>query len=323
MLKQPARYRITNWQAYNKSLIKRGDISIWLCPGVLKGKNQGEGKKQRGRPKRYSDGLIEMSLMAKHLYHLPYRATEGFMNSLFRELKLKGEVPSYSQLSRRAEEVKPKLKRLFNCKGQIDIAVDSTGLKVYGEGEWKVRKHGIGKRRTWRKLHLAVDPLDHEIIACELTENGCTDEETLPKILHKINDKIDRCLGDGAYDKKRCYKSCYERQIQLITPPMKRAKVQPGKLPELYPRDEAIRRIEVLSKRYGGDEERARAQWKLEVDYHSRSLAETAMYRFKTLFTDKLTSRKIRTQQTEMMIKVNLMNRFTALGMPVPQVVYA
>ena len=322
MPKQRATYKITNWQTYNKSLLKRGDINLWLSPDVLKDWQSKEVPRQRGRPKYYSDGLIESCLMVKHMYKLPYRATEGFIKSLFKQLKLNIAIPSYSQLSRRAEKLLCKLQRVFNCKGPIDIAVDSTGLKVYGEGEWKIRQHGIGKRRTWRKLHLAVDPLDHEIVACKLTDNSRTDEEIFPGLLNQIEDKIEHCFGDGAYDKKRCYQSSYTKQAKLIVPPNIRAKEQKEKLPELDIRDTAIRRIKTLHEQ-DGDKELARKQWKYEQDYHCRSIAETAMFRFKTLFSDRLSCRKMRTQITETMIKLNLMNQMTALGMPIPSVTYS
>lgn len=322
MTEQRAHYKITNWKDYNKSLINRGSITIWLSEETLKNWHEiAQEQRKRGRPKYYSDGLIELCLMVKHLYGLPYRATEGFIKSLFMQLKIDVEVPSYSQMSRRAGKLPAKVKRALNRKGPIDIAVDSTGLKVYGEGEWKVRKHGVGKRRTWRKLHLAVDPLDHEIVAATLTDNAHTDEQMLPELIAQIDDDTERCFGDGAYDKKSCYKSCHNEQIQLITPPMRCAQKQKVPIAELSIRDEAIDRIQVLTQETN-DIELARAQWKIEADYHCRSISETAMFRFKTIFGDKLSTRTLENQRIEAMVKINLMNRFSNLGMPISEVSY-
>ena len=80
--------------------------------------------------------------------------------------------------------------------------VDSTGLKVFGEGEWKMRKHGKSKRRTWRKLHLAVNPDTHEIEAETLTENGCDDASQVDDLLDQATNKVGGFYGDGAYDKQ-------------------------------------------------------------------------------------------------------------------------
>lgn len=320
MAQQRTKYKITNWKEYNKSLIERGKINIWLDKENLKNW-RAEKQKKRGKPKQYSDGLIELCLMVKHLYNLPYRTTEGFIKSVFEQLKIDIEVPSYTQMSRRAAQLSLKLKRVFNHKGPVDVAVDSTGLKVYGEGEWKVRKHGVSKRRTWRKLHIAVDPLDHEIMACVLTDNSSSDDQVFPELFEQVDDVIERCFADGAYDKKGCYKSCHNKQTHLITPPISRARVQKGNLPELFVRDKAIKRIEMLTAQQG-TKELARKQWKIEQDYHCRSISETAMFRFKTFFGAKLSSRKIQTQTSEAMIKINLMNKFTAIGMPIPDVTY-
>jgi hypothetical protein len=60
------------------------------------------------------------------------------------------------------------------------VVIDSTGLKVFGEGEWKVKKHGQERRRIWRKLHLAVDSKTHEIICADLSLNNVTDSEAFP-----------------------------------------------------------------------------------------------------------------------------------------------
>ena len=71
----------------------------------------------------------------------------------------------------------------FNRKGPIDIVVDSTGLKVFEEGEWKTRRYGVSKRRTWRKLHLAIKPMTQEIEAEVLTKNSSHDADQVDDLL--------------------------------------------------------------------------------------------------------------------------------------------
>jgi hypothetical protein len=310
-------YRIENWKEYNKSLVNRGRITLWLSDDIENSWVCQEASGKRGRPKQYSDVAIELCLTVKYLYKLPYRATQGFVDSFLERFGFSLQSPCYSQINRRSPALAVKLKRISTSKEKLDIVVDSTGLKVYGEGEWKVRTHGAGKRRTWRKLHLGVDPLDHEIVSWELTGNDKSDDQVFPDVLKGVEGEVERCFGDGAYDKKPCYDACYARQVSLITPPridavpQKQNKINPS----MIPRDRAIERIKSLEKTLG-DTDKARKQWKHEIDYHTRSIAETAMFRFKTICSGNLASRNESSQKTEVAIKINLLNAFTACGMP-------
>ena len=105
--------------------------------------------------------------MLKGIFNLTLRATQGLLDSLFELMNVPLCAPDYSCVSKRARSVtvayrQPPKERI------TDLVIDSTGLKVFGEGEWKVRKHGAEKRRVWRKLHLAVDPVTHDIVAAEV-----------------------------------------------------------------------------------------------------------------------------------------------------------
>lgn len=317
MATQRIGYKISNWREYNKGLVDRGRITLWLAPDTALWWNNADRSGKPGCPKEYSDAAIELCLTLKYLYKLPYRATQGFVESLLVLAGLALTCPCYSQMNRRSKTLPVKLRRVSGRKGHLDIVLDSTGLKVYGEGEWKVRTHGVGKRRTWRKLHLAVDPLDHEVVAWELTGNDKSDDQVFPDVLQSVEGEVERCFGDGAYDRKPCYDACHERGALLITPPRVDAIPQkPGKTnPSMVPRDRAIARIKALEKTLG-DIENARKQWKQEIDYHTRSISETAMFRFKTISGDKLVSREDCQQKTETAIKINILNQFTQLGRP-------
>ena len=85
--------------------------------------------------------------------------------------------------------------------------VDATGVKVFGEGEWKVRQHGYSKRRTWRKLHIGVNEGSGEIVAAVVATNNFTDGQILPDLLEQIDEKIEQVSGDGGYDKRKCYEA--------------------------------------------------------------------------------------------------------------------
>ena len=100
------------------------------------------------------------------------------------------------------------------------MAIDATELKVYGEGEWKVKKHGTGgKRRVWRKLHLAVDTNTHEIIAAEFSLSNVSDGEALPSLLKQTRRRIVEISGDGAYDTRLCYEAIRVKRAKPLIPP--------------------------------------------------------------------------------------------------------
>jgi hypothetical protein len=189
------------------------------------------------------------------------------------------------------------------------LVIDSTGLKVYGEGEWKVRSHGYTKRRTWRKLHLCLDAATGEVIVAGASENSVSDCQMFPEILRAVAEEIEQISADGSYDRRKVYEAVNQRAIKRAAiPPRRGAKIwQHGNSrKERLIRDENLR---VVRKK-------GRAKWKREANYHRRSLAETGVFRFKTIFTDKLQSRNQENQFQEMIIKCAALNRMTHLGMP-------
>jgi len=211
-------------------------------------------------------------------------------------------APHYSTLSRRAAQLDIELPRL--AKGPLHLAVDSTGLKLYGEGEWKVRLHGKEKRRTWRKVHLLLDHTTHEAVALSMTDKDVLDRRELPGLLRGVEGEVAEVLGDGAYDFQNCYKAIDGMGARAVIPPQVRARVRSG--PEFRDRNAAVLR----SREVG------REEWKKDAGYHRRSLAETAMMRLKTIFSDRLKSREWRRQETELRVRCAAMNKMTSLGMP-------
>ena len=110
---------------------------------------------------------------------------------------------------------------------RLDVVVDSTGLKVCGEGEWKVRIHGVGKRQTWRKLYLVVDERNNRILGVVLTTNNFKDNEILPVLMDQVDSKnVAKVTGDGAYDDKKCFAWAEAKKIKAVFPPRRGAKTQ-------------------------------------------------------------------------------------------------
>lgn len=296
---------IRNWAEYNRGLKQRYALTVWVDKAVLRKPERKPG--QRGRPQEYGNGLIELGSTLKSLYRLPYRGTEGMLRSVFGLLGFgKARLPDYTTLNRRSAGIA--ITHAPTRTGHpMHLVVDSTGLKVYGEGEWKVRQHGWSKRRTWRKLHLAVDERTQEVVVSDLTENRVGDQEHLPALLEAVPKDIvlAQISADGIYDTHECYDAVRLRAARLVTPPRKNAVLpKPGSPP--HPRHKAIRDI----KRMG------RKRWKKRNHYHRRSLAETAMYRFKTTFGGSLYSRKLKYQKTEANIKASILNKLRKIAAP-------
>jgi hypothetical protein len=193
-----------------------------------------------------------------------------------------------------------------------DIVFDSTGVKVYGEGEWKVRQHGKGKRRTWRKVHLAICPDSHEIMMSELTTSGKDDASVGRTMISKLPKSVNTAYGDGAYDREAFRKALYEHGIESIVPPRRGGRLKNlTKKPWMRGRNNAIRAIVGL-----GQDDEARKTWKILTGYHKRSIGETAMFRFKKLFGGHFCSRTMQNQKAELYAKSVAMNKITSLGMP-------
>ncbi|MFQ5753695.1 MAG: IS5 family transposase, partial [bacterium] len=287
-----AKYRIRNWNDYNKSLIQRGSMTVWFSEDAIK-KWPAQKEFGKGRPKLYSDDAILTALIIRSVFHLPLRALQGFLTSLVIILSVGLPIPSYTQICRRAKLPGQELKKLSR-KNITNIVIDSTGLKVYGEGEWKVRQHGYSKRRTWRKLHLAICPDSNEIIFELLTKNKVADCEVYPKLLEEMLRSVKYTYGDGAYDTERCYAANVKHGSIPIIPPNRNAVFRENASPSWEMRNISLLEISGLG---GGDD--ARKLWKKLKGYHRRSLAETAMFRFKRLFGDDLKSRILETQRAE------------------------
>jgi len=300
-------YRVKNWSEYDKALVQRGSITIWMWEGFEKTWLY-VGEKQRGSQFDYSDQAILMMLTVKEVFHLTNRGVEGFMRSIFQLLKINLPVPDHSTLSKRGKDLKVSLPK--KNSQSLNIVMDSTGLKIYGEGEWKVRMHGASKRRTWRKLHIGANPDDGEIQAVLLTENGVSDDQAVEGLLEQIEQTILDFAADGAYDKRKVYDilNAHSPEVNILIPPRKNARIwQHGNSKtERLKRDQNLRAIRKLGRR----------EWKEQSGYHVRSLAETIMFRLKTIFGNDLSTRLMETQTTQALIRCMALNQMTHLGMP-------
>jgi hypothetical protein len=305
-MKKKTQYRVRNWAAYNRALVNRGNLTLWVEEEALQAW-QYSGPKQRGAQYVYAEAAIQCVLTLRAVYHLALRAAQGLAQSVFTLLQVSLPVPTYSTLSRRGARSEGELLGQ-PAAGPVHLVLDSSGFKVYGEGEWKVRQHGWSKRRTWRKLHLGVDEATGEIVAAVASEAGVTDDEVVSDLVDQVDRPIAQVSADGAYDKRKCYEALEATGAKVTIPPRRDAKIwQHGNTDgEQWQRDENLRAIRRLGRK----------RWKQESGYHRRSLAETAIFRLKTIFGATLQSRNFAQQATELFLRASALNRMTHLGMP-------
>lgn len=296
------RYRVTNWPEYDRALVQRGSLTIWFDEEFLREHWRPAPTGRRGAPFQYSDIALQALLTLKAVFALPYRMVEGLAGSIMRLMGWALPIPDHTLLSRRAQTLTVQIPRRPRT-GPIHMVVDSTGLKIYGEGEWKVRRHGAGKRRTWRKVHLAFDTDVKDALAVEVTTEEWTDSEVFQGLLDQIEGAIAQVDGDGAYDTRGVYDAAMARGAKVAVPPRENAVPWEAD----HPRTQALAAIAAQGL----------PAWKQAVGYHRRSLAENGIYRFKQLFGDRLASRLFETQVTEVHVRVAALNVMTYLGMPV------
>ena len=303
-------YRVRNWPAYDAGLQQRGSLTVWFTPQAVEAWYY-QGPRQRGAQYTFSEVAIQTALILRLLYHLPLRQTEGFVASILALMGLAVRVPDHTTLSRRQAGLT--VDWPLQPKDQpLHLVVDATGLKGYGEGEWKVRQHGWNKRRTWRKLHLGVDEATGEIVAQTLTTNSQDDAGQVEPLLDQIETPIAAVGGDGAYDRRKLFEALAASDrgppMRPIIPPRKDAKIEQhgNRKAEPLPRDETIRTIR----------KRGRRTWKKTSGYHRRSIAETQIGRYKQILGDTLHARTLTHQQTETRVGCAILNRLLHLAKP-------
>ena len=306
-------YRIKNWSSYNRALVARGSLTVWIDDGLWQHWYDHR-PSQRGAQFVYSDQAMEWMLTMRVLFGWPLRQTQGFIQSLLALMGLALAVPDYSTLSRRPGALAVALpkKQPDSPASPMHLVVDSTGLKVYGEGEWKVRQHGWSKRRTWRKLHVGVNEATGEVVAQTLTSHRIDDASQVVDLLSQVDEAVAAVGGAGAYDRHKVFDALATPTagppIEPIIALRKDAIIQQHgncKAPPLA-RDAILRAM----RRTG------RKKWKQESGYHRRSLAETLLYRYKHLIGGTLKARSQANQQVESRIGCAILNRMIHLGKP-------
>lgn len=216
-------------------------------------------------------------------------------------------MPDFSTLSRRQKT--PRVNIPYRgSDGLLHLLIDSTGIKVEGEGEWNARKHGGGKRRVWRKIHIGIDEKTLEIRAAEFTTSDVGYASMLPELLDQIPQEqaIGSVTADGVFDTHKCRDVIAARGAAALIPPRKNAKVWKPDTAGAIARNEILR----TSKRVG------RTIWRRWSGYHRRSRVDTKMHCVK-LPGQRLCAWDFDRQVAESQVRVAILNGFIALGTPI------
>jgi IS5 family transposase len=297
------KHRVGNWASYDRSLVERGCITLWLSPDAIAAWTPGP-TGRRGGPRKFSDLAIESALTLRLVFQLPLRQAEGFLQSLLGLMELDLEAPDHTTLSRRSRDLRVGLRPRKTSEPR-HLIVDSTGLTIMGEGEWAAAKHGGNGKRGWRKLHLGVDATG-VIVAQLVTDGNADDAAAVPNLLEQIDGQISLFVADAAYDTRPVYRALDTRRATVVVPPTKAAVRGRRKRRRCSGRDRTITRVRAVGRR----------RWKKEAGYHRQARVENAFFRYKTILGGRLRARDPAAQVVEARVACDILNRMTELGTP-------
>jgi IS5 family transposase len=296
------KYRVANWSAYSRALVRRGDVTVWLAPEAIAAWTP-RWRGRRGGQRRYSDLTIETALTLRLLYHLPLRQAVGFLHALFAMLHVDLAAPDHTTLSRRGQHLPRRLRPVPSCK-RIHLVLDSTGLSIVGEGEWAAVKHGARGRGSWKTLHLGVDR-SGVILAHTLTEATVDDATTALDLIDAVAGTLVSVTADAADDTAVVYETAAARGATVVVPPVRTASVSRHGL-RSPARDRTITSVKQLGRR----------RWKKTSGYRRQARVENAFFRYKSIIGDGLRVRSAAGQRSEAVLGYEILNRMTALGRP-------
>ncbi len=218
------------------SLRQRGGLTIWFTEEATAAW-EAEPRTTRGGQSRYSALAIVTAPTLRAVFRLALRQTEGLIGFIIALLGLDLAVPDHTTLSRRAESLDAVRPR--PGPGPVHLLVDSRSLKLYGSGEWLLEKHGTKTRRSWRKLHIAVDTDTRQIATTAVTTNDVDDASQVGSLLDHVDGPVTSFTADGAYDQDGVYSQVTARHpgAAVIVPP--RSSAVPSDMAERHGRDGA------------------------------------------------------------------------------------
>lgn len=314
--------KVRNWKDYNQSLKRRGRIIFSFDENYLS-QIYYKDDQVRGGVRLYTEGMYEFLLTIKVMLRFPWRATIGFAEGLL-EKAFPHEnivVPNYAHASRECARLNLKIKQFMapHLDG-MELAFDSTGVNVYSTSGWHQRKYGkeslCRKRDQWKKIHIAMDLDNQQIMSMEYTDSNVNDCEVIGSLSKEIKCKVKSVRADGAYDTEESYIIIEDWGAQAMIPPARTSKAQDElkkkphkKKIHLQQRDKTIKEIRRFK-----DFEEGLKNWKVQSGYHRRSLIESFMFRLKKTFGFNLQNKTDRSRRNEIITKINLLNQMASYG---------
>ena len=242
--RSPIRWSCSTAPAYERALVQRGDVTLWLSTDVRAAWRPLPSGQPRGQ-KRFSDFAIRIALTLRLVFRLPLRQAEGFLRSVLSLMDVDLEAPDHTTLSRRSRHLEVGLHRV-PAKRRIHLIVDSTGLSIVGEGEWAAAKHGVRGQRGWKKLHLGVDR-SGVIVAHALTDPAVEDATAGIGVIEALDANIARVTADPAYDTIAVDDTATARGATFVVPPTKSARVS-RRRPRSDARDRTINEVQRIGR---------------------------------------------------------------------------
>ena len=268
--------RKRNWSKYSKALVNRGKLTLFITKDFADTwyvKYDDGSPRARGGQAKYSETAITALLSLRFVFKLPLRAMEGLAQSLVEMAGVDIDVPDYSTLSIKLRDMKIKLPPVCKDSGGGYVAsLDSTGVKIHGQGEWNRKKHSQKDRRQWVKVHLIIDNDTMQILGVEATADDVHDCEVFDQLIDVLPNKINKVLGDGAYDTLEAHKKSLDNGIELVALPRNNAVV------DLKSTEQHILKRNEHVLRY---KEQGIYAWANKYGYWARNRVESTMSRFK------------------------------------------
>jgi hypothetical protein len=295
-----------DWKSYEAKAVMRGKLMICIGPEIARSwyvAYDQYSKRTSGGQLKYTERCMEDIMTLKYLFGIAYRHLEGFLQGLLNLAGLDLPAPDRSTINYRANRMQFKLPRLVNPKAGYVVSIDSTGLKIHGQGEWNRKKHQQKDHTNWVKMHIAIDHESMQILAVESTANDVQDPEVFNKLINGLPCTPETVMGDGAYDTFAAYERADSDGFKLVTPPRENAVVHS---------DSNLPHIQTRNSHVAYFLEKGIYAWAAKNDYWQRNRVETTMSRYVTTYGDRMSSRTVQAQKNEIVIKCHILNRFMA-----------
>jgi hypothetical protein len=314
-----------DWNAYNTKLVNRGRPSTYLSEALKKHDKDlieiNRGKV--GSPYRYSFMLIFGAFAIKCVDKKGYREATG---TVFDYLLFYGVTycPNFRTVQWRIQQLEKEGIKLMVYQSiereeqDIDVIVDSTGMKSRKDGEY--RSDMYGKIKEWKQLHIAISRKTHKILCMKITKAHSGDANQFVSMMKPIVDRkrVSSSIADGAYDSNENFEFCGVNGINPIIPVHISAV---GRVGNIF-RKRAIEEQFGFDRRphahrkywFPGKEKRRQNQdkWRDETNFHQRSLVETVNSVFKGVFDESVFSKTSKMIEKELLLKAVIYNAFIA-----------